>query len=121
MKGFSELFHDLDEMTKTGDRIARMVAYFTEASEEDAGWASWFLAGNRIKGAVRTGELRQWAAQRVSLPLWLLEESYERVGDLAETLSLLVRGNENAKVMNLSTVVEEGLLSSLLPIHRKSN
>ena len=111
MKGFSELFHDLDEMTKTGDRIARMVAYFTEASEEDAGWASWFLAGNRIKGAVRTGELRQWAAQRVSLPLWLLEESYERVGDLAETLSLLVRGNENAKVMNLSTVVEEGLLS----------
>ena len=110
MKGFSELFHDLDGMTKTRDRIARMVAYFSEASEEDAGWASWFLGGNRINGAVRTGELRQWAAQRVNLPLWLLEESYERVGDLAETLSLLVRGNENAKVMNLSTVVEEGLL-----------
>ena len=110
MKGFSELFHDLDEMTKTGDRISRMVEYFTEASVEDAGWASWFLAGNKVKGAVRTGDLRQWAAQRINLPLWLLEESYERVGDLAETLSLLVRGNEDAQVMNLSRVVEEGLL-----------
>ena len=39
-----------------------------------------------------------------------MEESYERVGDLAETLSLLVRGNENAQAINLSTVVEEGLL-----------
>jgi DNA ligase-1 len=110
MKEFSELFHDLDGMTKTGDRIARLVAYFRVTSVEDAGWASWFLAGNRIKGAVRTGELRRWAALRASLPLWLLEESYERVGDLAETLSLLVRGNENAQAINLSTVVEEGLL-----------
>lgn len=111
MQGFSELFHDLDEMTKTGDRLARMVEYFRAARPEDAGWAAWFLAGNRIKGAVRTGELRQWAAHRVSLPLWLLEESYERVGDLAETLALLVRGNQEAVPMSLSQVVEDGLLS----------
>ena len=68
MKEFSELFHDLDGMTKTGDRIARLVAYFRKTSVEDAGWASWFLAGKRIKGAVRTGELRRWAALRVKPP-----------------------------------------------------
>ena len=96
MKGFSELFHDLDEMTKTGERIARMVNYFEHAPKEDASWASWFLAGNRIKGVVKTGELREWASQRSGWPVWLIDECYERVGDLAETLSLLIGGNKEA-------------------------
>jgi DNA ligase-1 len=107
MRGFSELFHDLDGMTKTGDRIDRMSAYFKGADDKDAGWAAWFLAGNRIKGVVRTGELREWVAHRANLPLWLLEESYERVGDLAETISLLVRGNPEAVPMSLSEIVEQ--------------
>ena len=68
MREFAELFHDLDGMTKTGDRIDRMSAYFRDADPKDAGWAAWFLAGNRIKGAVRTGELREWVAQRANLP-----------------------------------------------------
>ena len=95
MQGFSELFHDLDGMTKTGGRIDRMIAYFKIADPEDAGWAAWFLAGNRIKGAVRTGDLRVWASAKSGWPLWLIEESYERVGDLAETLSLLIVGKEH--------------------------
>ena len=40
-------------------------------------------------------------------PLWLLEESYERVGDLAETISLLVRGDPQAVPMSLSEIVEQ--------------
>ena len=110
MQGFSELFHDLDGMTKTGDRIDRMIAYFKSADPEDTGWASWFLAGNRIKGAVRTGDLRQWASVQSGWPLWLIEESYERVGDLAETLSLLIVGNSEAKPLSLAEVVEQMLL-----------
>jgi DNA ligase-1 len=107
MREFAELFHDLDGMTKTGDRIDRMSTYFRDADPNDAGWAAWFFAGNRIKGAVRTGELREWVAQRANLPLWLLEESYERVGDLAETISLLVRGDPQAVPMSLSEIVEQ--------------
>ena len=110
MLGFSELFHDLDGMTKTGDRIDRMIAYFKNADPEDAGWACWFLAGNRIKGAVRTGDLRVWASAKSGWPLWLIEESYERVGDLAETLSLLIVGNPGAKPLSLAEVVVQMLL-----------
>lgn len=110
MKGFSELFHDLDEMTKTGERITRMVKYFEDAHEEDASWASWFLAGNRIKGVVKTGQLREWASQRSGWPVWLIDECYERVGDLAETLSLLIGGNKEAAPTSLSEVVREILL-----------
>ena len=66
MREFAELFHDLDGMTKTGDRIDRMSDYFRDADPKDAGWAAWFLAGNRIK-AVRTGELRNgWLIVRIS-------------------------------------------------------
>jgi len=110
VQGFSELFHDLDGMTKTGDRIERMVKYFEDADPKDAGWAGWFLAGNRIKGAVRTGDLREWASARSGWPLWLIEESYERVGDLAETLSLLIVGRPEAKPLSLAEVVEQMLL-----------
>ena len=110
MQEFSELFHDLDGMTKTGERIDRMAIYFRSADPKDAGWAGWFLAGNRIKGAVRTGELRQWASAQSGWPLWLIEESYERVGDLAETLSLLIVGNPEAKPLSLAEVVEQILL-----------
>ncbi len=122
MLGFSELFHDLDGMTKTGDRIDRMSAYFRNADQEDAGWAAWFLAGNRIKGAMRTGELREWVAYRANLPLWLLKESYERVGDLAETISLLVRGDPEAVPMSLSEIVQQILypLASADSMERKS-
>jgi DNA ligase-1 len=110
MQGFSELFHDLDGMTKTGDRIGRMIDYFKSVDPEDAGWAGWFLAGNRIKGAVRTGDLRVLASAKSGWPLWLIEESYERVGDLAETLSLLIVGNPEAKPLSLAEVVVQMLL-----------
>ncbi len=110
MLGFSELFHDLDGMTKPRDRIARMIDYFKTADPKDAGWAGWFLAGNRIKGAVRTGDLRKWASAKSGWPLWLIEESYERVGDLAETLSLLIPANQEVEPSSLIEIVEGILL-----------
>ena len=85
MKLFSQLFHDLDNLTKTNDRIDRLVTYFEEALPEDALWVSWFLSGNQMKGIIKIGELRSFAAQRCGLPLWLVEDSHEKVGDLAET------------------------------------
>ena len=89
MKKFAALFHDLDSMTKTNDRLDRLVTYFENACHEDSIWVCWFLAGNRIKGAIKTGELRSFLSEKVKLPLWLIEECHDRVGDLAETISLL--------------------------------
>ena len=34
--------------------------------------------------------MREWASEWTGIPLWLVEESYHVVGDLAETLSLLL-------------------------------
>ena len=41
-------------------------------------------------GLYRHDSLREWAAEFAELPLWLVEESYAHVGDLAETLALIL-------------------------------
>jgi len=102
LREFSQLFHDLDESTKTNDRIDQLVKYLMEAAPEDSIWVCWFLAGNRIKGAIKTSELRTFASERSGLPQWLLEECHDRVGDLAETISLLVATEGSGEILSLS-------------------
>ena len=58
MKNFATLFHDLDILTKTNDRLERLVRYFEQSDPLDSIWVVWFLSGNRIKGAIKTGEFR---------------------------------------------------------------
>ena len=66
MNKFSQLFNDLDESTKTNDRLDHLVKYLIESAPEDSIWVCWFLAGNRIKGAIKTSELRTFAKVRSS-------------------------------------------------------
>lgn len=90
MKAFSRLYRQLDSTTGTQAKVSAMVEYFEQTEPEDAAWAIWFLVGNRLSRVLKPAELRQWAAQQAGIPDWLLEECYQDVGDLAETLSLLV-------------------------------
>jgi DNA ligase-1 len=110
MKNFAALFHDLDSMTKTNDRLDRLVTYFENTCHEDSIWVCWFLAGNRIKGAIKTGELRSFLSEKVNLPLWLIEECHDRVGDLAETVSLLAGSDSGNKSLGLNKIIREFLL-----------
>ncbi len=90
MKQFSDLISKLDATTKTNEKLAAMVEYLNSASDSDKLWCVALLTGKRPKRPVKTALLRQWAAELVNLPLWLLEESYFVVGDLAETVSLIL-------------------------------
>ncbi|MFP4335948.1 MAG: ATP-dependent DNA ligase [Wenzhouxiangella sp.] len=90
MKAFAALFDRLDRTTATHAKLAALVDYFGSAAPADAAWAVRFLTGKRLKRLVNTTELREWTAQVTGLPGWLIEESYEQVGDLAETLHLLL-------------------------------
>ena len=107
MREFSQLFHDLDESTKTNDRIDQLVKYLMEAPPEDSIWVCWFLAGNRIQGAIKTSELRTFASERSGLPQWLIEECHDRVGDLAETISLLVSTEGGGAILSLSELISK--------------
>ncbi|HAY75577.1 MAG TPA: ATP-dependent DNA ligase, partial [Opitutae bacterium] len=110
MRLFADLFHDLDSLTKTNERIDRLVRYFQEAPGQDSIWVCWFLSGNRIKGAIKTGELRTFLSDRTGLPLWLVEECHQRVGDLAETVSLLAGGCDTSDGCSLNQVIRNRLM-----------
>ncbi len=90
MKLFANLFQQLDQTTKTNAKIAALADYFAEATEQDRLWTIALLSHRRPKRTVNTTLLRTWAAEYADVPLWLFEESYHVVGDLAETIALVL-------------------------------
>ena len=90
MRAFAALYTELDETTSISAKVAALARYFASAAPADAAWALNFLAGRRPKRLIRSALLRAWAAEAARVPDWLFEESYHQVGDLAETVSLLV-------------------------------
>jgi DNA ligase 1 len=90
VKAFAELYDAIDRTTATLGKVAALTAYFRDATAADAAWAVSFLVGRRPKRLIKSADLRAWAAAAADVPDWLFEESYAQVGDLAETISLLV-------------------------------
>ena len=90
MKQFTDLYWRLDGTTSTNEKVAALRDYFAAAPHEDAAVALGVLSGGRQGRAVSLTLLRQWAAETAGLPAWLVEESYAHVGDLAETIALLL-------------------------------
>jgi DNA ligase-1 len=110
MKHFAQLFQELDSTTRTAVKVEALVRYFRVAPAADAAWGLFFLTGNRIKRAISTARLRDWAAELAGLPLWLVEESYDAVGDLAETLALLVPPTDERHEQSLAELVGQRIL-----------
>ena len=90
MRHFARLYAALDASTRTNDKVAALAAYFRESAAADACWAVYFLTGNRPRQAIPAKKLHEWAAEAASLPMWLFAESYDAVGDLAETIALIL-------------------------------
>ena len=90
MKQFAALFATLDQTTRTNTKVAALADYFRTAPEPDRLWTIALFSGRRPKRAITTTRLREWAAERAGIPLWLFEESYPIVGDLAETIALVL-------------------------------
>ncbi|MEO5628621.1 MAG: ATP-dependent DNA ligase [Thermomonas sp.] len=94
MRRFTALYQRLDRLTATNDKRRALVEYIQGCPPEDLAWALLLLSGGKIGGARRklasTGELREWVGEVSGTPAWLVEESYHHVGDLAETLTLLL-------------------------------
>ncbi len=115
MRAFARLFRALDESNRTLDKVAALVRYLEAAPPGDAAWAIHFLAGNRPKRPVNTTKLALWANELAGLPEWLFQESYDAVGDLAETLAILIPPSperQGAPERPLREVVERYVLGA---------
>jgi DNA ligase-1 len=90
MQAFVQLFNALDQTTKTNDKVDALAAYFGQVDDPDKLWTIALLSHRRPKRTVTTTALREWAAAHAGIPLWLFEESYHVVGDLAETIAAVL-------------------------------
>ena len=106
VKRFAELFVQLDQTNKTNDKVALIKSYFSEAPDKDQLWTLAFFTHKRPRRPVKSSLLRQWAAELAEIPDWLLEESYHSVGDLAETISLLLPPPQSAQDQSLAYWIE---------------
>ncbi|MBA1294067.1 ATP-dependent DNA ligase [Pseudomonas lurida] len=110
MKAFAELYANLDATTSSNAKLAALQTYFRQAPPADAAWAVYFLSGGRPRQLVPTRLLRDMATEASGIEPWLFEESYQSVGDLAETVSLLLPESPYTSEDGLAVWLEEKLL-----------
>lgn len=110
MQRFATLFEALDGTTKTSAKTSALADYFRTAPEADRVWTVALLTGRRPKRAVSSTELRLWAAEAAGIPDWLFEESYAMVGDLAETIALLLPPPDASLALSLDDALR-GLIA----------
>ena len=110
MKAFADLYAALDETTKTNAKVEALVRYFRAVPPEDAVWAIHFLIGRRIKRLIETRKLAEWAIAEAGIPDWIFGDCYNAVGDLGETIALLLPAPVASSEKPLRYWVEERLL-----------
>lgn len=110
MKRFACLYREIDETTKTTDKVEAMSRYFADVPPADAAWAVYFLSGNRPRRLIPVRRLSTWAMNLADVPEWLFGESHEAVGDLAETISLILPESESSSDRPLHEWVTRHLL-----------
>ena len=111
MRAFAGLYREIEGSASLKRKREALVAYFERAPQADAAWALHFLLGRKLARIASSGELRAWVAEASGLAPWLIEDSYAHVGDLAETLSLLLPEPATAAPERaLSSWVEDVLL-----------
>lgn len=107
MRNFAELIKTLDSSNKTSVKVAALTSYFQHASPEDKVWTIAILSHRRPPRPVNTTLLRLWANELAGIPVWLFEESYHIVGDLAETIALIIPTTKEHSDKSLTEYLEE--------------
>jgi DNA ligase-1 len=90
MSSFSQLLFSLGTSTKTNDKLQALSTYFEHANEKDKVWVIALFSGRRPRRTVSGTQLAVWCCELVDLPIWLFQECYHTVGDLSETIALLI-------------------------------
>ena len=90
MRQFADLVTTLGTSTKTNEKLDALSRYFATANDKDKVWVIAIFSGRRPKRAVNSTQLWTWCNELAGLPTWLFEECYHAVGDLGETIALLL-------------------------------
>ena len=116
MKQFAQLISELDSSNKTSVKVDALTEYFRNAGDSDKVWTIALLSHRRPPRPVNTTLLRIWANELAQIPMWLFEESYHIVGDLAETIALILPPADNHSEKSLTEFLNE-----MIALKRKSD
>jgi len=119
MRLFSELVVLLGTSTRTNDKLDALTRFFTAAADNDKVWVIALFSGRKPKRTVNATQLATWSLEMTNIPSWLFEESYHTVGDLAETIALLLPEakdpeQDNSLSYYLSRLIEIGSESDIV-------
>ncbi len=98
MKQFASLVYSIGTSTKTNEKLQALQNYFATAPEKDMVWVIAVFTGRRPKRIVNSTFLKNLCIEICNIPPWLFEECYHTVGDLGETIALLLPEPENLNV-----------------------
>jgi len=115
MERFAFLIAALDRSNSTLDKVEAMRRYFQSEPAEDCAWAVYFLAGGKPQKLVATRLLREAAYEVAAIPEWLFDECYQAVGDLAETIALLLP-EQSAAAHECEGSLDHWMRARLLPL-----
>ncbi|MCX7605952.1 MAG: ATP-dependent DNA ligase [Bacteroidia bacterium] len=109
MQHFLRLYRALDQTQSQNAKLAALCQYFAEADPHEAAWVVELLRGGHARRFVSPRKLRVWLAEYLSLPIELVEECYHQVGDLSETIALLLpnRHRSDGQLPSLPFLTEE--------------
>ncbi|HEY0091727.1 MAG TPA: ATP-dependent DNA ligase [Flavobacterium sp.] len=116
MKHFAELIKALDSSNKTSVKVNALTDYFNRAGDTDKVWTIALLSHRRPQRPVNTTLLRLWANELAEIPMWLFEESYSIVGDLAETIALVIPTTKEHTDKTLTEFLQE-----IIALRKKSD
>src|SRR5690606_17410121 len=92
----------LDSTNKTSGKIAAIERFLKHAENQDKISFLALFTGRRPKRIVPTAQLKKWAMQQSEIPAWLFLECYAAVGDLGETISLILPEPKRYREQTLS-------------------
>ena len=87
---FAALVTQISSSTKTNDKLEALAEYFTLAEDKDKVWVIAIFSGRRPRRIVSSTLLSEWCIELANIPPWLFSECYSMVGDLGETIALLL-------------------------------
>ncbi len=90
MKQFADLVNVLGTSTKTNDKLKALQNYFAVAADKDKTWVIAIFSGRRPKRIINSTILQGWCREIIGITQWLFDECYHTVGDLGETIALLL-------------------------------
>ena len=116
MKRFSELLLNLILTSSRNDKIDHIVNWIKDSNSEEIGWGLSIICEELEISKVKPSMVKE--ISKLHIDKYLFDLSYDYVGDMAETVSL-IWPEKNDKNANFSSVTLTNVIKDLINVQKK--